>query len=495
MNHKRWTPAFLKLVAAASFHLFATALGLAQIIGNVPKNFILDGAIGEWDQQAPSFGCNESSVSNPIWIARSSQGLVVSGSAHNIVLAKDRSELSTRGRLEFWLSLSDEIDMPPVSWSGDDGTDDTCEGYDDSSKPTCLQWFRDQATYRQKLKALFTRMWRIAPNAIEEAHASANYASLKVAEQKSTLPLKPSGQLVAKFSLIDSYTFTYEILVPWEAFPPADRLHLERVKLALNIIQGDDVRITTERALGDLLRPALRSIAVVPPIVAHFTPCEYPLTGMSGEPAFFFLGPSLTVRRAFTFENGLPCCGNISLQQAKALSPYVTPIEHFVQTLGPGEFLCGSPITYNKGSVIKRFALDLGPGPGFSPLAQPPGTLAVHRLPNGTRLIRDGPSFWFQQQTYTMCAACPFGRLAILALTPTGEIKEALTLGGRVGDVNLAQYNIEMSSDWRTVTEFRNNNETGWVSRKFCLNGDTYQACGKDSRSPAPRHGLLPSLE
>src|SRR5258708_39622061 len=101
MNHKRWTPAFLKLVAAASFHLFAAALGLAQIIRDVPKNFVLDGAIGEWDQQAPSFGRSESSVSNPIWISRSGPGLVVSGSARNIVLAKDGSERATRGRLKF----------------------------------------------------------------------------------------------------------------------------------------------------------------------------------------------------------------------------------------------------------------------------------------------------------------------------------------------------------------------------------------------------------
>jgi hypothetical protein len=488
----------MKLVAVASFHLLAAALGLAQIIGNVPKNFILDGSIGEWDHKAPSFGRYESWGHNPIWIARSSQGLVFAGSADALPLAHDQGELLTKGHLELWLSLSDEIKMPPISWSGDDATDDTCDGYDDSSKLACLQWYRDQAIYRRKLKALFIRMWRIAPNLIEEAHATASYASLTEPEQKSALQLKPSGQLVAKFSVTESQNFTYEILVPWEAFPPADRLHLERVKLALNLVDSDDVRVTTEPTLGDLRRSAMRSLAVVPPIVVHFTPCEYPLTGMSGEPAFFFLGSSLTVRRAFTFENGLPCCGAVTLQEAKAISPYFTLVEHFVQRLGPGEFLCGSPITYKRGSVIQRFPFELGPGPGLYPglypRAQPPATLAVLRLPNGTRLIRDGPWLAFQKQTYTMCAACPFTQLTIFSLAPSGEIKEALTLGGRVGDIGLAEYNIEMSSDWRTVTEFRNNGEM-WVSRKFCLNGETYRACGEDSRSPAPTHGLLPAVE
>jgi hypothetical protein len=342
---------------------------------------------------------------------------------------------------------------------------------------------------------LFIRMWRIAPGVIEEAYATASYASLTDAEQKNTSALKPSGQLVAKFLVTESQNFTYEILVPWEAVPPADRLHLDRVKLALNLVDGDHIRVTTDPALRDLRRPVLRSVAVVPPIVIHFTPCEYPLTGMSGEPAFYFLGPSLTVGRAFTFENGLPCCGAVTLQEVKAISPYFTLVEHFVQRLGPGEFLCGSPIAYAKRSVIKRFPFELGPGPGLYPLAQPPASLAVLRLPNGIRLIRDGPWLAFQKQTYTMCAACPFAQLTIFSLAPSGEIKEALTLGGRVGDIGLAEYNIEMSADWRTVTEFRNKTGEAWVSRKFCLNGDTYRACGEDNRSPAPTHGLLPAVE
>ena len=84
--------------------------------------------------------------------------------------------------------------------------------------------------------------------------------------------------------------------------------------------------------------------------------------------------------------------------------------------------------------------------------------------------------------------------LTIFSLSPSGEIQEALTLGGRVGDIGLAEYNVEMSSDWRTVTEFRNDSDT-WVSRKYCLNGDTYRACGEDSPSPAPKHGLFPAIE
>jgi hypothetical protein len=81
-------------------------------------------------------------------------------------------------------------------------------------------------------------------------------------------------------------------------------------------------------------------------------------------------------------------------------------------------------------------------------------------------------------------------KLAIYALKPSGEIRGALISGGRVGDIGLAEYNVEISDDWQTVTEFKNNGEK-WTSQKFCLNGDKYQSCGQDSNSAEPKHGLL----
>jgi hypothetical protein len=56
---------FKLVLALVAVHLLA-AVGLAQIIGNVPKNFILDGAIDEWDKNAPSFGRHEAGLHRPI---------------------------------------------------------------------------------------------------------------------------------------------------------------------------------------------------------------------------------------------------------------------------------------------------------------------------------------------------------------------------------------------------------------------------------------------
>jgi hypothetical protein len=493
-------PCFRTLAMTVAVLLILVTAAWSQVIGSVPQNFKLDGLIGEWDKDASSFSRDKTNGRNPAWIARSSGGLIFAGSSRFPFLgpARDAEELSTKGRLEIWLSLSDEIEMPPIGWYGDEPqTEEACvsgSGGAEPVKQACLEWLRHQSEYREKLRGLFTRMWRIAPNITEEAHANLIYASLTDAQRKELAQLKPNGQPLAKFSLDQfGHEFTFEVLVPWEAFPPGDRLHLERIKLALNIIEGDEILVTTHPASADVSRPGLRSFALVPPVVTQFTPCDYPLTGRSGEPVFCFLGPLLTVRGAFTLANELPCCGAISMPPSDALSPRIVPVEYFVQTLAPGEFLCGSPLVYRNGSAVKRFPFEIGPGAGFSALGPAPRTLPVFRLPNGTRLIKDGPSWSLRQQSYTMCAACPWAKLAIFALKPSGEIKKALTLGGRVGDIGLEEYDIEMSADWRTVTEFRNNSEK-WTSRRFCLNGDTYQSCGQDSNSPPPKHGLLPPV-
>ena len=103
--------------------------------------------------------------------------------------------------------------------------------------------------------------------------------------------------------------------------------------------------MTTESGSDEIQRTGLHSFALVPPLVAHFTACDNPLTGRSGEPVYYFLSRSLTVRDAFTLHNELACCGAIMRPPYDALSPFVTPFEFFVQSLGPGEFLCSPPLT------------------------------------------------------------------------------------------------------------------------------------------------------
>jgi hypothetical protein len=80
--------------------------------------------------------------------------------------------------------------------------------------------------------------------------------------------------------------------------------------------------------------------------------------------------------------------------------------------------------------------------------------------------------------------------LRIYALTPGLNMLEALTRNANTSrDLG---YAIEISDDWRTVTEYRFRPATdSWNSLKFCLTGRTYRSCGENSKSPPPKHPLL----
>jgi hypothetical protein len=472
----------MKFLVAA--HLLVGTIS-AQIIGNAPRNFVLDGSIQEWDQHAPSF-VRPGDPRYQYWISRVEQGLVIAGTGSFYDLPRDRTELSTKGRLEVWFSVTPDVEMPPISWSGDDATEETCKDREGPAERDCQKWFEDQSIYRERIKAQFFRMWRIAPSATEEVYASTNYASL--IKDRNRLPrLKPSGQLTARFLPHEGSRFTYEILVPWEAFPLADRLVMERVHLEVELVDGHSRR----GGRDPLARPMLRSFAVVPPIQAHFTPCGHPLVGASGERAFGSLGPKLEVRNAFVFHNFLLCCGAIQGPLPGQLSPALVDVEPLLQALGPGEFVCGSPISYRKGAILRHSQVELGFGTDFHFLTDKPrpGLLPVRRLPDGTRLLRYGPFLWLQEQTYTRCVSCPFVQFKIVAISPNGAISQALDLGTRI---DTTEYDIEISANWRTVTEFENSGEK-WVAKKFCLTGRHYEPCGVNEDSPPPKNGLVPN--
>ncbi|MCU1235978.1 MAG: hypothetical protein JWP63_3945 [Candidatus Solibacter sp.] len=384
-------------------------------------------------------------------IAQNSRGLVLTGSA----------QLSPTSRIEIWLSLTDKIEMPPISWSGDDETDES----------TGAQWFKDQAIYREKLKALFTRAWRVAPGVKEEVYAQVAFESMTGAQQAAAVKLRPSGLPVAKFSQA-----SYEISIPWEALPPTDRLRIESVRLAVNVIEVD-------RAPR---RPELPSVALNPPIELNFTSCHKALETSAGKPAFALVASSSTAEGAFALENERTCCG-YSAAPDIAISPRIAPVENLVQRIGLTEFLCGSPLSYRKGKVVTNASLELAPGSGFEPLEALPASLPSHRLPDGVRLFRDGPLWAARQQTSGECAACPWAHLLIFSLTPSGEIARALDLKERVDDF---QYEVEVSPDWQTVTEFKKRDEV-WASKSYCLRGNVYEPCGENAHSAAPKHGLL----
>jgi len=494
MNRVNGSAALLRfVVAVAALHAMAKST-FAQIIENAPRNFVLDGAVNEWPKDGASFTRSGSARNNPIWVARTNEGLVLAGTVDGFHVAASIGELSSSGRLEIWLSATDSIEMPPMNWFGDTPPEERCDDPAVPSKPSCLEWYRDQSAYRAKMKALFTRMWRVAPNLIEEAEASVAYESLSAAQKATARQLKPSEFPTAKFSIDARNKLSYEILVPWQAFPPVEQVSLERVNLTLNVLQGDSVLATTDHSLPDIRHPAMPSFALFPPILAHFTPCEYPLGRGPDTPVYAFLDASLNVRDAFTFHDRMLCCGAFVYPPPDSVSPEIVPVTRTVQRIGAGEFVCSSPVAYRKGTSISQSSFDADIDAYSNPSGDPtaPDKHTVFRLRSGSLLVRS-MSWKMQEQSYTMCAACPWVGFAIYLITRSGEIKEALSLGPvRLDMLELSRYDVEVSSDWGIVTEFRNRNEE-WTATKYCLKSETYEQCGVISPSEPPKHGIFPS--
>lgn len=204
------------------------------------------------------------------------------------------------------------------------------------------------------------------------------------------------------------------------------------------------------------------------------------------EPALYFLSQSLEIDRAFFFENPeIPY--DFPLPQRGDVSPGASYQEFFTQEFEKGEFLCGPFMSYRKGQIVRSFPFRLEP-PGDQVSMSSWTSFPVKRLSDGTRLIRYGPD----------SSSGPLWRKAFLVysmriyvLTPSLLAYEALKLGAWSDAV--PGYEIELSDDWRTVTEFRGDGSDKWTAERFCLSGHTYRSCGKNLESPPPRKRVLTS--
>lgn len=469
-----------------SFVLFIAPV-LAKVITPVPGNFVLDGKIEEWMGIPPTQELRyegHSTEYNSFWLGQSRKGMVVAGLIRNNPwrFATSTSELSQQGRLEIWISEVDSFDLPEIK-----NIDDRCAREEKpEDKNNCMQWVQAQTAFRERLQRQAARMWRIAPNAAEEAYALPAYDEFTEPQLKALGFPRPAGLPLREFRTSSDGAVTFEILIPWNLFPPADRLNIERIRLAVNV----KTHFYGSPPAGEPLPDDLPAYAVSPPITTRITTCGQPLLGrnMHGEdePALYFLSPSFEIDKAFFFET--PKAQNdFALPGKNDVSPIALGQLFFTQELDTGEFLCGPFMGYRRGQIVRNFPFRLEP-PQDQFSEKPLTSFPVMRLADGTRLIRYGPE----------TASGPLWRKAfvtygmrIYVLTPSLVAYEALSLGAWSDFV--PGYEIEVSGDWRAVTEFRMDPSGNWTSETHCLAGHTYRSCGKNPKSEPPRRRILTS--
>ncbi len=459
---------------------------LATVIGPVPGNLVLDGSIDEWKGMPPVFGSQDRFS---LWLGRSRDGLVVAGAIRDtdFKFAKNASELERRGRVEIWLSVAQPFELPPLLYN-----DEGCPGESDEAKRTaCLEWVKQQTAFREQIPKLFTRMWRIAPGVAEEAYVTPVYDALTDKQSHAMRFLRPFGLPEGKFKTAADGTVSFEILIPWNLFPPADRLSIEQLRFQVDLSNSWGGRPSFSTGSYDNNEPDLPIVGVMPPITSRIGPCGQPLFGytIGGKqvPAFYFLAPAgLDAGRVFVFDRDeQPYMPDIPA--ADLVDPITREVMLFSQPLAKDELLCGPFMSYRKRGLIRQLGLWIGPTPGEVSV-DPIGVFPVKRLADGTRLIRIGPIRSFYALSNK---ASPVWSMRIFSLTPSLEARDALSIGAWM--YNVTGFEIEMSDDWQRVTGFyqMEGNDGRWTSETFCLEGTTYRSCAKNPNSQPPAKRVL----
>jgi hypothetical protein len=346
----------LEMRRAALFLLVAPPL-IAATIPVATRSFVLDGSIAEW-RPLPSFG--QSSDGNPIWIAQSSEGLIIAGRT-----------AARSARVIIRLAIAESPTFPEIPYDADACAANS-EG-DEKRKSACMAWIVRQEAYRKLLLKQFRRVWQITPESAAETWALPAWTAMTSDEQEALQFAAPSGVPRRKFRTETGGATTFEILVPWNLFPPANALRIDH--LGLDVTVGEN----PSDAPSDL-----PTVSLSRPIDTRITECAQPLK----EDAYYFLTSSHVVKKTFIFSNHEERDPEPTPADDE-VSPEARYFAHFTQKLGPDESICGPQMSYRKGPVRKQYPFRLGPGDGEE--SNSPFDFPVHRLADGTWLIRYGP--------------------------------------------------------------------------------------------------------
>lgn len=471
------------VLSLAILTILLSAPAWGYVIAQVPGRFVLDGSAAEW-QHVPRLhtdGEPGTSKEEAIWAAQSNDGIVVAGHVPGSRLREFQmgpTGTTSLPLIEIRLTIVSSLALPEIKYPAESCT---AAGVDANQKNACIQWRSDQAAFRERLERQFTRVWRLSPKEAQEAYALPAFDGLTELQRKALRFPRPEGLPKQMFETLADGGVSFEALIPWELFPPADRLSLDRLGLAVKVLE-------TGANVDETARSPIPSIAVSPSITSRITTCGQPLVGRNlhgeDEPAFYFLTHSREIESAFIFQNPeVPY--DTALPKQGEVSPIASYRDFFAQELDTGEFLCGPFMSYRKGTVSRHFPFRLEPPQDqVSSLMLRP--FPVRRLADGSRLIQYGPD---QSYGPLWRRAYAVYSLVLYVLTPSLDAYEALHLGAWSDSV--PGYGIEVASDGRTVKEFRQNIEGTWTSYSFCLAGYAYRSCGTDPKSQPPRKRVL----
>lgn len=425
-----------------------------------------------------------------VWFLETDEGILVLGkvNVNRPRWARFPMEFRTAQYVDVWLAASKDVEMPEIAWGNQFGYTN-CKYYNPKTVPPgaedCAVWSARQVSYRDQLRRLFVREWRLAPNVSTEVFASTAYGEvLAYANDGDRLMLSklhPSGNAYLLES--DSSGFFYfQAFMRWSDFPPAPTLELARIYLAVEVHDGDAEYSSTAPARKGGEPATFNQFDLARPFVSHVSACEYPLTGFDSydhEQSAWYI-PSADGHPQDTFILANDVTG---YQYSPAgLSPIPFWSHHFSKNLGNGNIVCGPNLKYVSGEKDygSKYFID-------------EHHFSTHKLPGGSYLLRSGP-VWESYSRFGsgQGGSDPTARVSIFHLIPADGIEEVLSEELRLDYSETVDGDIQFSPDWKIVTVYRAttedpNSKAVWTSNRYCWLANTYKDCESGSPGPPPK--------
>jgi len=471
---------FLRVLIAIAVALVAavppaTAQGTEATALALPGGWRHDGRIDEWRDRASTFDLVSHGAGGRrgrVWIAHGGDGLVIAGAVEGGAprFATDAASMPAGDHVELWVSLADAIALPPIGWGHQFGPIAVpraadCDGnVNIPDEAACRAWRARQVTYRRHLARLFVRQWQIAPGTVVETFAEPALAAMTKDEREAVSPLwRPDAPTTRFTTGTDGYAF--EIVLPWEAMPAADRLDLAHVRIMVDVLSPGAVRrygplasTAPARRYGDM--KTANRLLLDPPQPWRVGRCAATLAADDfyaddALPGYFLPRREAVLGAFFVLENR-PQGYQYSSERP---SPSAVRHSRFDRTLAPDLVLCGPPLAVRRGAAVE-----------VHPDVEVSRAVRTTRVAGGF-ILMDGPATGLATRLGTgVCGACPRISVAAYFLPAAGGAPTTLfgeswiVPGENIDSPSGSMARIAVADDLRTIEVWSFEN---WAEVKY----------------------------
>lgn len=214
-----------------------------------------------------------------VWLRQTPDGILVFGriTGGRLEYAGFPAEMGSRAYVGIWLAASRGVEMPELGWGNQFGLTN-CKGIDNPPRGSlegCRSWEARQLKYREQLRRVFMRHWKLAPGVSFETDATEAYrnalAFMSDRDRLNFAKLEPRGGPLMEVG-------DFEIFIRWSDFPPVNLLDISKIYFALDLCEPDHPCASTSPNRKDGDPSTFRELTLERPKVSSISPCGHPPT-------------------------------------------------------------------------------------------------------------------------------------------------------------------------------------------------------------------------